>query len=523
MDRYTVFKQTGTHADVLAALGAADVLRSLEPRIVESDDRFEVQLRRRLLASDLDAVDPGYSYLLRPNKTAPHLPPERIVQTHAAVAGQNAVTASAAAAEHRMYSILGRMKAYGGPNQLVSRFAKMRREAWEAEVWECLHGSPDFVFSSPLVQLFNPHSARGYALLKPSGTNRNDKTKDRWVQPFIEWLRFRGYFEGSAGWFASGDLRLFCPVPSDIPYEQFMAAIAGFRDLRLGGTAAKMDCRAVLGLTRLLIEGAGTYRPPNRWVRGVWVTHYKDMGQADTLMAMEHLAIPDWLELRTSQQAQWWLETLDEHDTILRRLTDSHSDEFALLKQYRRIFQAKRRESIAEFLEFLSGYGMLLFRRRAADHWLLPQFALHGVTRILGGDPDLGMALGNPGFLAIAAAVRSSTVGAQAARHNGKPDHREIRYGLFSGIHRAGLLGSGELLTAVSSFVSGFNREATGRRARGLPSSHIRNGEMEAFAGLMDRLPSRVAGTLLCGLASCVRDDSPPAEIESESVQAIWV
>jgi hypothetical protein len=33
MDRYTVFKQTGTHADVLAAVGAGDVLRHLEPRI----------------------------------------------------------------------------------------------------------------------------------------------------------------------------------------------------------------------------------------------------------------------------------------------------------------------------------------------------------------------------------------------------------------------------------------------------------------------------------------------------------
>jgi hypothetical protein len=426
-----------------------------------------------------------------------------------------------------MYSILGRMKAHGGPNQLISRFAKMRREAWEAKIWECLHGSPDFVFRSPLVQLFNPHSAKGYALLKPSGTNRNDKTKDRWAQPFIEWLRFRGYFEGSSGWFASGDLRLFCPIPADIRYEQFIAAVAAFRDLRLGGTAAKMDCRAILGLTRLLIGlmmgVAETYRPPNQWVRGVWVTHYKDMGQAHTLMAMEHLAIPDWLDLRTSQQAQWWLQTLDEHDVVLRRLTDSHSDELALLKQYRRIFQERRRESIAEFLEFLSGYGMLLFRRRAADHWVLPQFTLHGVTPILSGDPDLGTAIGNSGLLAIAAAVRSSTVGAQAARRNGKPEHREIRYGLFSSILRAGLLGRGELLEAVSTFVSGFNREAFRRRAKGLPSAHIREGEMEAFAGLVGRLPSKVAGSLLCGLASCVRADSLPVEVVSEPVQAVCV
>jgi len=104
----------------------------------------------------------------------------------------------------------------------------------------------------------------------------------------------------------------------------------------MGGTSAKMDCRAVLGLTRLLIERTETYRRPRRWVRGVWVTHYKDMGQAHTVMAMDQLAVPDWFELRTSEHAQLWLQTLHEHDVVLRRLTDNHSDEFALLKQYRR-------------------------------------------------------------------------------------------------------------------------------------------------------------------------------------------
>ena len=51
MNCFTVFKRTGTHADTLAAIGAADVLKRLEPRIVELEDRFEIQLRRRMLPS----------------------------------------------------------------------------------------------------------------------------------------------------------------------------------------------------------------------------------------------------------------------------------------------------------------------------------------------------------------------------------------------------------------------------------------------------------------------------------------
>lgn len=279
----------------------------------------------------------------------------------------------------------------------------------------------------------------------------------------------------------------------------------------------------MLGLTRLLVERAETYRRPKEWLGGVWVTHYKDMGQAHTLMAMEQLAIPDWFELRTSQQAHAWLQTLDEHDVVLRRLTDSHSDELALLRQYRRIFQVQRRESMTAFLEFLSGYGMLLFGSRTQDHWLLPQLTLHGVTRILSGDPDLEITIGNPGLLAVAAAIRGSTFGAQAARHSGKHDHREIRYGLLSGIRRAALSGRRELLDLVSSFVSGFNREAVRRRARGIPSMRVQDGEMEAFTAFLGSAPSSaVAGALLCGLASCVRTDGVAADVESELSQAAW-
>jgi hypothetical protein len=521
MDRYVTYKQTGTHADILAAIGAADVLRHLEPRIVEFEDRFEIQLPRHLHSSDLGAIEPGFSYLLRAKKATPSLPPERLVQTQAA-ASLNGGHTSVSTAENRMYSILGLMKAYGGPNLVVARFAKMKREKWEAKVWECFQGHPDFVFSSPLVQLFNPHAGKGYALLKPRGTNRNDKTKDRWAEPFVEWLRFRGYFEGCAGWFASGDLRLFCPIPADVPYGQFAAAAAAFRDLRLGGTGVKMDCRAVLGLTRLLIEGAETYRPPRQWVRGVSVTHYKDMGQAHTVMALEQLSLPDWFELRTAQQAQAWLETLEEHDVVLRRLTDSHSDEFALLKQYRRTLQASRNESIAEFVEFLMGYGIVLFKRRAQGHWLLPQFSISGVTPILRRDPNLRVILRNHGFLAVVAAVRSSTVGAQAARRNGKPEHREVHYGLLGEIRRASLLERRELLRCVSSFVSSFNRETAKRHAMGLRAARIQDGEMDAFAALVERLPSSaVAGSLICGIASCVRSETPATEAEPELAQAI--
>jgi hypothetical protein len=421
-----------------------------------------------------------------------------------------------------MYTILARLKAYAGPNKVVAEFAKIEEEEWTASIWHGLEGRHKFVFRAPLVQLFNPHSAKGYALLKPTSTNRSDKTKDRWAEPFLEWLRFRGYFEGCAGWFTGGDLRLFCPIPGDIGYDLLARTAAAFREMRLGGTAVKMDCRAVLGLTRLLVENAETYRAPRQGLRGVWVTHYRDMGQAHTFMGMEQLAIPDWFELRTASDAALWLRTLDEHETIVRRLTDSHSDEFALLKQYRSVLQTRWQESVLEFLEFLAAYGCHLFRSRGQDHWSLPQFKVAGVTAIVDRDARLRSWARNPGLRAVAAAIRSCTVGAQAARYNGRIHHREIRYGLLTEVRRAGLSGKHELASCVSSFVSAFNQESTRRRSAGLRSRSIHNQEMEAFRTLLEDLPTALpVSSLLCALATCRNGGAGAEEIEPEMARAI--
>src|SRR5262245_48153770 len=113
MNRYPIAKQTATHADTLAAIGAADLLRHLEPHIVEMEDCFEILLPRALRRSDIEAADPGFSYLLRPGRRAPSIPPERVIELGST--DGLAATAPGAARHDRMYTVLSRMKAYAGP------------------------------------------------------------------------------------------------------------------------------------------------------------------------------------------------------------------------------------------------------------------------------------------------------------------------------------------------------------------------------------------------------------------------
>lgn len=563
MDKYIVSKVTGTHADVLAAVGAADVLARLEPRLVDCSDHFEVRLQRQPTREDVARAGPGFRYLKkaekpakaenvkrRPKKPPPTLPPELVFDLSAqsekdkrqreAKKEKGAIIAEAMAEdapdpEYRMYSILSRMDAAAGPNDVIEEFAHLPEQEWTQKVWSGLNGSAEFVFEPSLVQLFNPHAAKGYSLLKPNGTDRNDKSKDKWALPFIEWLRYRGYFHGGAAWIWGSpkpkQIRVLCPIPGDISYRLFSDVAQALRKLSLGGSAPKIDSRATLGLARLLIERADTYghstlRRVNRWIGGIWIAHYQDMGQSNTLMAIEQLAVPDWFDLKTKEDATHWLETLGEHDRVLRRLSDKNTDEFALLQQYRRFLQRRGDEALAEFLEFLVGYGLLIIRLRGQNKWLLPQFAVERVERIIMDKPTYRDILQNSGLRAIADALRSATVSAQVQKFKKSPDYREIRYGVLPDLKRKLTLTKDDFVQSVAEFVAEYNAESARRLEQSknpaMPrpgTGRVSDAEFAAFVELMDSVESPpLAGSILCALATCKKGGSPDALDPSVSV-----
>jgi hypothetical protein len=532
MERYTVFKSTGTHADVIAAVGAADVLRLLEPRLINCGDRFEVQVQRRALPGDLVGTDPGFLFLPRSGKRPAKLPDEWIfeaVTVESEIPGTSRASGSPVQRgkgidpEKRMYTILGRLVAAGGPNKLVLEFVRMPRGAWLQRVWQGFQGGKEFVTTPRLVQLFNPHAARGYSLMKPAGTDRNDKSKNQWNEPFIEWLRYRGFFNGCAGWFLDKDIRVFCPVPGDLPYSLYREVVAAFRELRLAGSPPKIDCRAVIGLTLILIERMAMPVSPRLLIEAVFIAHYRNMGQANTLMSIGQLAVPDWFDLRTTGDIRRWRSTLLEHDTILKRLADNKSEEIALLIQYRRIFQGESEPALEAFVEFLADYGVLVFRRRAEDQRCdLPLFTKRSVEEILEHRMTYRQILYNPGFHAIAEALRAATVNALAARRDEVFNHRQVRYGVLSEIRRSIPLGKSEMLRTIFGFVADFNAETARLYQNHWHDARILEEDVAAFVALLDQAPSaEVVGSMLCAIATCRGGHAAVETAQIEFEQAV--
>ena len=120
--------------------------------------------------------------------------------------------------------------------------------------------------------------------------------------------------------------------------------------------------------------------------------------------------------------------------------------------------------------------------------------------------PALTEVLDNPGFKAIAGAVRRATVSAQAMKAMNHKDYREIRYDLLPELRRkSSLPGPKPLIEAISEFISMYNVENARRREMGKSAPrNVTTEEFAAFVALVESpLGASTIGAMLCAYGSC--------------------
>jgi len=136
--------------------------------------------------------------------------------------------------------------------------------------------------------------------------------------------------------------------------------------------------------------------------------------------------------------------------------------------------------------------------------------------------PKLTPILNDPGFQAVAAAVRNATVSAQAQKAMNHPDYREIRYDLLPELRRkSSLPGNDPLIQALSDFISKYNVENARRRELRKPAPrNITTDEFSSLVALIETHRAATVGPMLCAYGSCrlSRDRDEP---ESDSSQPI--
>ena len=123
----------------------------------------------------------------------------------------------------------------------------------------------------------------------------------------------------------------------------------------------------------------------------------------------------------------------------------------------------------------------------------------------MGNAQKLSEVLADSGFKAVAAAIRSATVNAQAQKAMNRADYREIRYDLLPDLRRkSSLPGNQSLVEAISEFVSLYNVENARRRELGKQAPrNVTTEEFETLVRLIDSHRASTVGPMLCAYGSC--------------------
>jgi hypothetical protein len=563
---FVVPKATGTHGDVFAAVGLADLVSNAahvrEVQILEGPTGFEI--RASNTESGLGRIDqsPGYPFLkTNPKVAIPNgvtdwvdykLEKEKAERRKKLTQGKGRKSLGSdieqllkqdePRRDWRLLQVLNTLQGDETSNRIHALIAGTKSDDFSKAIGEGLEAVTDsrpsnLDWPANSVQLFTPSAAKGYSRLKPDSTDRNDKTKEQWTDPFVEWLRYRGYFIAACPFFQgqkAENVRLLCPIPHDLSLGALKAVAGEMRTSGIFGGSPKIDSLAALKLAELLIVHSEEYaavraarplpgnklrgRSPADVISGIYVTNYQSLGSAKAVSSIAVIALPGWFSLNSPADAKAFLDILDEHQRAIRSLEDDHSDEIGLLIDYRRFLEARGDNGVTMLLDFMARYGSLVLRAREQKR-RIPQFTTDNLERlVMGNAQKLAEILVDPGFKAVAAAVRSATVSAQAQKAMNRPDYREIRYDVIPDLKRkSSLPGNAPLVEAISEFVSLYNVENARRRELGKQAPrNVTTEEFEALVRLIDIHRASTVGPMLCAYGSC----RVPREEASEDQEA---
>jgi hypothetical protein len=139
----------------------------------------------------------------------------------------------------------------------------------------------------------------------------------------------------------------------------------------------------------------------------------------------------------------------------------------------------------------------------------------------MGTEQSLAGIIDDPGFKAVARAVRQATVTAQNKRARNDPNAwRDVRYGLLHDLHRTRKVPGTAFIETVTEFVSRYNYENARRREitkdlRAAPAN-VSDEEFKAFVTLVDEHRASLVGALLAAYGTC-KEQWEPEDQEASS------
>ncbi|MCA3748044.1 MAG: hypothetical protein IN808_02765 [Rubrobacter sp.] len=553
-------KRTGTYADALAITGLGRLLSLLGARGGRIEDKggiYELTFRRPVDLYSLDYEwvhdDPGYRYIkLKKDSNAPpnsidyKAERERLLKYRKLRNSLRRATKGRLSEEQRaqlkqaepmprwyLYQNVNVLQGFGPYNKLHEAIRASAPEEFAATLrakLAALATGKDvsevkgaFAPKLSVVQVFTPSVGKGVNMPKTVMGLAKTLSTGEFLDWFEEYLKYLGLELVTNARAIGSDIKLFVMTSKSLEVGALGGLSDEFFKLNLPWSSAQIDVQGSLGLAQILVghlaqeESEERYRTPRDVVSGLQTAYFKSLGNARALANTSFIRLPGWFPV-TEENANEWLEILEEHRRVLALLDEEKSEEAGLLFLYRDFLSAGDAKTL---LEFLASYAPHVVKARERKRFVW-QFTTRNLRRLLlsFGDKFKDI-VDDPGFRAVAAAIRRATVIEQY--HKAKDNQVfEIEYGLFQDLKRKARFPE-QFISALSDFVARYNYENARREEQlkgkgGRRRPRLTTSDLDHVVELVDTKGSEPVAMLLIAYGSA-RDPRTSEDVEPAVVQ----
>ena len=368
-------------------------------------------------------------------------------------------------------------------------------------------------------QLISPSASKGINSNKPRLTELSGEPN-----LLIEYLKILGCFEGMysiGGSTDFDDYRIYVCEPKEIYLSMQRMVLGAFKKIFFSNSTIKGDILSELLYSKEIINHSKKLQKkfhfdfenvfsPKNYVNGFFVCHYmiikKSPPKKHTPINLAFLKIPGFINAKTIQEGNKWIEIIDEFISITKNIKGSQNKEevgdvIQGLDKLRTYITSSRIESFFDFQFWYSQYLMFAFNKKQKNsNWYVKTFRINTLNKFFKNmtmnDFKISEIISNDGFQKVAYAIRKSTVTLQ---YTPKDQRKfEVRYGLAQALQiksKSAL----DLAEFIGEFIAIFNAE-TARHAEktgDVLRANIRENELGQFYRLLDMYPSKVIGALL--------------------------
>ncbi|KAB2952699.1 hypothetical protein F9B85_08590 [Heliorestis acidaminivorans] len=317
------------------------------------------------------------------------------------------------------------------------------------------------------VQALNPIIGKGVNRTKPTGTGLAGLPSS-YVDWFAEYLRYIAVHRIANAYNIRDDIKIAVIVPADVTFtylEQLSDKFVKVQHFKK--SSCQIDIQNIIAMARELLyqsqqkqeqEEIDSIRKktPKKVISAVANGYFKSLGTGKALINVSSIGLPGWFPIETAEDVDLWLGILDEHKSIIDWLKEEHSEEAKLLFQYRDFISSG---NLKDLLNFSVNYGLFAFRETANSskekRIRMSEELLERLVIAL--NKGYSVIVSNPGFKAVADAIRRATVSEQFRKAQGKQEY-EIHYGLLSDLKRKAR-SKKDVVALLGDFISSYNYE----------------------------------------------------------------